>query len=936
MAKGEDERTQWAASRRVVLGGALGLGATSGVQAAVQVEAKAFDGRLRGYSPTNRGVTLHLTHADVDLDFSTEGVISVTKAAPGALADHPSLFAPSAPVNSQVKIRDLADRLDLTLNGLRVRVAKGDGALSFADHTGAHLAETTSPAVRRRLQDGLEAYLGQAFDIGPDDALYGLGQFSQPFFNYRDKRVFLAHANYDTCNPVLVSTGGWGLFWDTKTTGYFTSKGDSVGFCTTNPAFLRYWQSKERYASQDELTGVVDEYRRRGAPLDNMVLDWAYWGSNDLFSGMVWDPAHFPDPAAMADHVHAQHAHMIVSIWPAFGPKSDIYKAMEAEGLLFSGPHWSGGRVYDASSPRARDIYWRYVKAALLDKGMDGFWTDGIEPEFMATGDRYGTAASFAANGQEAAGPIKDNLLTFSYYQSEGLYDHMRRDAPAKRPFLLTRKAYGGQQAFAATTWSGDIFASWGTLSSQIKAGLNFCLSGIPYWTDDIGGFLVTHRFPDGLSDPAYRELYVRWFQFGAFMPIFRAHGTQVPREIWRFGAPGDEAYDALLAALNLRYALMPYIYTQGAAVTRGHATIMRALVMDFPHDRIAQGVGDQFLFGRDLMVKVIDRPYFHAPADIQEFVPNFAVTGREGEPAARVTFFEGDQFERQVSQRLTDELKMTWFGDLPQALRGKPYSVRWTGRLVAPETGDYGLVFMGKGSLRLTLAGAVVFDHDDTSSARNDGANGGVAFKGHDGDWRGEASVRLTAGEAAEFELIQRQPNPDVVSTWIEWITPSQRQKMSPPTDKSVQVYVPQGRWYDWRTHQAYQGPGFHAFEVRLTDHPVLARAGAIIPTTPGIQYAQQPVDALHVKVFTGADGAFELYEDAGDGHDYQGGVFALTPMVWDDRTRTFRLGARRGGYRPVGGARTVTVELIGMEGEALTKTLSYDGEATSIRWVA
>jgi alpha-D-xyloside xylohydrolase len=951
------------ASRRTVLGGGIALGAVSGVSAAGR--DSDFTSRFTGYSRTDSGIRVHLLRADIDLNFATDGVISITKSGTGKLEDHPQLFQPAKALAIPVKVEETKSQLVMMHGELTASLDKTSGALRFSDRQGEKLSENPGAPAKRVVLNGLGDHVAQIFDIGADDALYGLGQFNQPFFNYRDKKVFLAHSNYDSCNPVLVSTGGWGLFWDVQTSGYFSSQGNTIGFATSNPEFIRYhvllgstiddviggmrrltgtaplmgqwaygyWQSKERYASQDELTGVVDEYRRRKIPFDNIVQDWSYWGSADVFSGMVWDKIHYPDPAAMTAHVHDQHAHVIISIWPAFGPKSDIYKEMQTEGLLFPAPHWSGGRVYDATSPKARDIYWRYVKEALLDKGMDGFWLDGTEPEFMSTGDRYVTMDSFSSNGSSSIGPIKNNLLTFPYYQSLGLYEHMRRDAPEKRPFLLVRKAYAGEQAFAATTWSGDVFASWGTLTNQIKAGLNFCLSGIPYWTNDIGGFFVNHRFPDALNDPAYKELYVRWFQFGAFMPIFRSHGTEFPREVWQFGAPGDEVYESLLASLRLRYELMPYIYSCAADVTRNHGTIMRALVMDFPNDRVARAVGNQFLFGHGLMVTIIDRPYFHAPKDIQEFVPNYSITGQKGEPAATVTFFEGDGFEKPVSQRLTDELKMIFFGDIPTALKGKPYSVRWTGRLTPQETGRHELVLTGKGGVRLGLNGMVALDRDVKTAAQNSGAAADVPFENRNGDWRYQIPVDMTAGKGIDFELTQRQPIPDTASTWVEWITPSQRQKMTLQDRKTVNVYVPEGRWYDWHSHKQFTGPGFFDFDVQLRTHPVLARAGAIIPTSPGILYAEQETSTLHIKVFAGADGRFELYEDAGDGNDYLKGAYALTTLQWDDKARTFRMGGRSGEYTSRV-TQSITVEIIGKEYETTKRTFQYNGEDVTLTW--
>lgn len=216
--------------------------------------------------------------------------------------------------------------------------------------------------------------------------------------------------------------------------------------------------------------GILDGYRTRQLPIDIMVQDWRYWGEDAFFSGMVWDKASFPDPKGMCDHVHDQNAHVIASVWPAFGPSSDIYKALDAKNLLFSGPHWSGGKVLDITSSEARDIYWSHIRDGLMSVGLDGLWTDGCEPEFMSTGSRYVTARSYAENGDCAAGPIHDHLMTFSYYQTRLIHGSSVKDKPEKRPLILSRSVYAGQQAFNAVTWSGDQFAAWQTLRYQVSA----------------------------------------------------------------------------------------------------------------------------------------------------------------------------------------------------------------------------------------------------------------------------------------------------------------------------------------------------------------------------------------------------------------------------------------------------------------------------------
>ena len=313
----------------------------------------------------------------------------------------------------------------------RLRFVKPDGCTAIAE------ADEPAPLL------GFAATRRQGFTIGATERLHGLGQFREPVFEYRDRDVFLAHANSDAANPFLVSTGGWGLLWDTGTAAYLRSRGRSLDYHSvagdtvryhvclrrdmdaviggyrvlTGQALLLpklaygYWQSKESYARQADLIAVVDEYRRLQLPLDAIVLDYKYWGAAENFSGMTFDAATFPDPRAMLAHVHAADVHLVASIWPAFGLRLNLYREMAAKGFLLSGEHWSGGRVFDVSQPDARAIYWRHVRHGLIDIGVDGLWTDGNEPELRSTGERYGTSASYAANGRIAAGPHRFSVI---------------------------------------------------------------------------------------------------------------------------------------------------------------------------------------------------------------------------------------------------------------------------------------------------------------------------------------------------------------------------------------------------------------------------------------------------------------------------------------------------------------------------------------------
>ncbi len=898
-------------SRRAALLATAGAGAGLGLAASGPSEAAA--GRFTASEIILGGIRLHQGDFVTDVLFTKAGAISVVKSKADKNIDRSGFFL-------------TPDALDTATQAGPDIYRKGEAEVRVHRQTGSLGVYWRGRLV---LTDAGSAP-GAVFSLASESDLFGLGQFRDAMTNYRNRTVYLAQANMDAVNPVLVSPAGFGILWDTGTDTHMTSKGTQVRFTNTAPVtryhvFLGddldgviatyrrltgkapllgkwaygFWQSQERYRTQDELTGILDGYRHRNLPIDVMVQDWRYWGGDEYFSGMVWDKTAFPNPKGMCDTVHAANARVIASVWPAFGPASDVFKALDAKGLLFKGPHWGGGRVLDITSPEARDIYWSHVRDGLISVGLDGLWTDGNEPEFMSTGSRYVTARSYADNGVCAAGPIQDNLLTFSYYQTRLFYQKNREYRPDKRPLTLSRKVYAGQQAWNAVNWSGDIFASWTTLNYQITALQQASLSGLPYWTNDIGGFLVSHHFPEKLSDPAYRELYVRWFQWGAFMPVFRAHGTEIRRELWAMGDDGEPAYEALKTALNRRYSLMPYIYGQAARVTFDDEAFVRPLIMDFAHDPQIARHPNQYMFGRDILVGVVSTPLDHAPADTLTFVPNPAVTGIDG-PAPEVRFYEGAGFERLVDTRLSDDLKMSWSGDLPFALKAKPYSAHWRGRIIAAETGLHRFRVTGQGVIRFSLDGKLYVAGRGADDGVATKANGGVSFAGHDGDDVYHFDITLTAGKAYGFELTQSQPTPDVVSLWVEWTPPSLAAALRTTPDKTIAVYLPRGHdWHAFGRAGLLRGGQTLKLRPALGDIPLYVRAGAIIPQTPGITYAMQPATTVELHVYAGADGKQLLYDDAGDGHDYETGAYRRWPIHWDNARRRLTLTPAAGNYR-------------------------------------
>ena len=376
---------------------------------------------------------------------------------------------------------------------------------------------------------------------------------------------------------------------------------------------MGYWQSRERYRSQNELLDVVKEYRKRNIPLDNIVLDWSYWPV-DSWGSHEFDPKFFPDPSGMVDSVHKLNSRIMISVWPKFYYTTDHFKEFDSRGWMYrkavndSVRDWIGkgyiGSFYDAYSQGARDLFWEQIREHLFTKGFDAWWMDASEPDILSNaGIDYRKELSTPT----ALGPSTKYFNTYALVNAMAIYDGQRSADPGRRVFLLTRSGFTGLQRYSTATWSGDIGTRWEDMKAQIPAGLNFALSGIPYWTFDIGGFCVENRYTragEGSEDlNEWRELNTRWFQFGSFCPLFRSHGQYPYREIFNISPAGSPAYESMVYYDKLRYRLMPYLYSLAGLTYFNDYTIMRAMVMDFGGDKAVKSIGDQYMFGPSLMV---------------------------------------------------------------------------------------------------------------------------------------------------------------------------------------------------------------------------------------------------------------------------------------------------------------------------------------------
>ena len=508
-------------------------------------------------------------------------------------------------------------------------------------------AEVTETLEARR------AYTVQlGFDFDPEEALYGLGSHEEGYGNLRGRSRDLYQHNMKAVVPFLVSSKGWGILFDLgclmafhddawgtylwadcadEADYYFMAGGmpevyrQYRALTGAAPLLPRYAfgfvQSKERYRDAGELIQVVKEYRRRQVPLDMIVEDWQSWPEGQ-WGYKIFDPGRFPDPKALTDELHALGAKMMISIWPSMQGEQNKDRAE----MLENGYMLGNRTIYNAFDDGARDLYWKQANEGLFRWGVDAWWCDCSEP---FESDWHGRIRPepferVRLNTDEAKKYLDPGRISlYSLYHAKGIYQGQRKTTNRKRVLNLTRSSWAGQHCYATVTWSGDVSATWETLRRQVPEGMNFMAAGETYWTTDAGGFFPAGcngawfgdgDFPQGAQDPGYRELFVRWMQFAAFLPMMRAHGMSTPREIWQFGEKGDSWYDALESVIRLRSRLVPFLYSLAAVYTREGLPMVRFPALDFPQDPALRQVEDEMLLGGVLLVKPVTRPMGYLP----------------------------------------------------------------------------------------------------------------------------------------------------------------------------------------------------------------------------------------------------------------------------------------------------------------------------------
>jgi alpha-D-xyloside xylohydrolase len=527
------------------------------------------------------------------------------------------------------------DSVTLTTTQMKLVVTRQDGAITYRDLSGKQLMQEGTHKLTPVKVNGEETYRAESFVniYGSHEALYGLGQHQSGVWNYRGESIDISQDNSNIAVPFLVSSNGYGIFWNNDSRSRFNNRFANYLYISSEvadvidyyffygpeldkviasyreltghvPLFGKwaygFWQCKNRYKSQDEILGVARKYRELHIPVDNIVQDWFWWNRKGEF---VFNK-NYPDPKGMVGELHRENFHLMISIWPFFEPGSANYDFAEKKGWFidkfkFAKPpyHTDAMAVYDASNPAARKFYWDQVDKGLFKIGVDAWWMDTNEPE------TEGLEENIQLGHKLAIGSGDRYVNTYPLLDTAAVYEGQRATSDQKRVYILARSAFAGSQRNAVTAWSGDINSDWFSYRRQIPAGLNFALSGIPYWTTDVGGFVFGSP-----TDPAFRELFVRWFQYGTFNPVLRVHGTRNPdeNELWSYG---PDAQKILVSFDRLRYRLLPYTYSLAWKTTNESYTPMRPLVMDFRSDVRAQNTGDEFMYGPAFLVNPVTEP---------------------------------------------------------------------------------------------------------------------------------------------------------------------------------------------------------------------------------------------------------------------------------------------------------------------------------------
>lgn len=588
---------------------------------------------------TQQGLQFSAQQMDIRIEFYTENIVRVYKTPIGKPYSKKSLSVISQAKPTSVTSEKKGSNTLLKSSALQVEVNTETGGIYFYDSLGKELLKDKDYGTQFSPLDdaGSPSFkVRTGFLLDQQEAIYGVGQILDNKFNRRNSSHHMQNENMSTYSPYFLSVKGYAVLWDNYSISEFNDNPqelsfEGIGHCsdyyfmygqhadgviskvrelTGKAPMLPLWaygffQSKERYHTQKESLDVLKKYRELKVPLDVVIQDWRYWPeyekSDSSWNSQSFDKERFPDPKKWADEIHKLNAKLLIVTWPGFGPKTEQRKEFDSKKMIINFDTWppkSGARPYDVYNPEALDIYWRYLNKGIFSAiGNDGWWLDSTEPDHINA-----KASDFML--PTFLGSYRSVKNAYSLMHNKGIATHQRASNDKKRVVILTRSGFIGQQLYGSNTWSGDVNSTWEMFEKQIPAALNYTLMGIPNWNSDIGGFFAGRWQKDGGNkNPEFQELYVRWMQFGAFSPMMRSHGTELPREIWNFGDRGTWCFDAQEKSIKLRYSLLPYIYSTSWEVSKNNGTFMRPLIMDFVADQKTHEIGNEYLFGRSILV---------------------------------------------------------------------------------------------------------------------------------------------------------------------------------------------------------------------------------------------------------------------------------------------------------------------------------------------
>jgi len=891
------------------------------------------------FKKIKNGIEASNGEINLRIQFYDDKIVRIIKWSPEGKPEKLSLSVNNNSIpDLEIKIEENDDLIKLRSSKLTLSVSKPDCNIEFLSDDKIILKESGKPSFTPVVYFADSGFtIQQNFKLSKSEGLYGLGEQTDGYFNYRGKKVSLAQANVGASSSFLISTNNYGILWDNYSKTVFNDNADDASlwsdignnidyyFVYGNnmdeiisgyrkltgkaPMYGKwaygYWQSKEHYDTQDEIMSVAEKYRALRIPIDNMIQDWDYWNGAANWSGMFFDKTLFPKPKEMCDKLHAMNFHIIISIWPALGPKTEIYSDMLKQGFLYKPVGWAGFKYYDAYNPTANKLYWKYLKKGIYSKGLDGWWIDSTEPDVVNAMTKESSEYELKKMGRNYLGSWARYLNSFSLAMTDDLYKYWREETSDRRAYILTRSTFSGQQRNAATTWSGDIGASWEVFRKQISAGTNHCMSGIPYWTFDIGGFVLGAYegvFMQGGKDPAYQELYARMFQMGAFSPIFRSHGSETPREIWEMG----EFVEPIKKFDNLRYRLMPYIYSLAWMVTDKDYTIMRGLPMDFPNDEKTFSVDDQFMFGPAFLVCPVTEFMYYHPPEASQLITSDCFKTNNGEPGLTGKYYKDPKRKIFSKEQVDSNIDFTWYTGRPDYVTDSMYSIRWEGKLIPKENGKHQFHFISYDPKRIIL-------NSDTLKMIYTSVEQYTEL------------VDLEAGKEYNFVMETENNSTGASKMRLFWKTPSTFAKEKSPVlnEKTKEIYLPEfpslgeglgmGIWYDFWTGEIIKGGNKIKADAPIEKMPLFVRAGSIIPMGPFLQYStEKPADPIELRVYAGINGSFTLYEDENDNYNYEKGIYSTIDFIWDDKVNQLTIGKRNGKFPGMLESRTFNIILV------------------------